>query len=620
MNEKRKSGNRWAFLMCAALLLVFAVTGRLAWLSKSPTFDEPVHLVSARAQTAYSDFRIDPEDPPLWKYFAVAGASGDLPIDQHSELFASVLTQPRDGEFSFQTLYRSPSGRMDVDGLLNSARARMIFLALVLGVLIGWWAWRLAGGLAGRLAAVVAVAAFAFDPNFLAHAPLLKNDAPIALIFLGLAASIGLLGERVTIWRWLACCVLVSAALTTKFSGLIALPIFAIALLARAILPQPWPFLKRILNTRSRRISAAVILFAGCLPIAYLSIWACYGFRFAPAADGSLFDVNLFKTAALQREASIAHGSPPDVPMDQLNQWAGEVRPSLTVRSVQWANDHHVLPQAWLMGFLYTYGTSLQRPTFLCGTLSLRGWWYYFPLAMAFKTPLTTLAAIALAAILSPMLWKMTKRADLWPFVAVAVCPVIYMFVAMRSHLDIGMRHVLPVYPFLFIFLGVSAARAWNRWPRATIICIAVFIAGLATETFSAYPNFIPFFNVAAGGSRGGLRLLSDSNIDWGQELPDLANWQTSHRDRPLYLCYFGFADPGYYGIQFTDMEHSGILDHLDRAGQAHAVFAISAVALQGAYMDAQRSARFAPFRRSQPFDVLGGSIYLFDAPENASP
>ena len=119
----------------------------------------------------------------------------------------------------------------------------------------------------------------------------------------------------------------------------------------------------------------------------------------------------------------------------------------------------------------------------------------------------------------------------------------------MQSHLDIGIRHILPVYPFLFILIGIAAARSINLWPRASIAIVGVFVLGLAVESYAAFPNFIPFFNVAAGGPRGGLNLLGDSNIDWGQELPDLAKWQARNPDCTLYLGYFGFADPKTYGV-----------------------------------------------------------------------
>ena len=287
---------------------------------------------------------------------------------------------------------------------------------------------------------------------------------------------------------------------------------------------------------------AAAMMGTASLVAGYGLIWAAYGFRFAPTPDpNGLFNDTVIDVCRY-RETLVAHGSPERVPMSVLNEWAKDWRPSRTVKTAQWINAHRIFPQAWTEGLLYTYGASLTRPTFLLGQTSISGWWYYFPLAILFKTPLATLGAILLAAIF--FRWWKLKTPDYWRFCA-SICPVFYFAIAVRSHLNLGIRHILPVYPFLFLFIGVAAARSWQRWPRAAGTLISLFVIGLAIETLSAFPDFIPFFNVvAAAGSRGGLDLLSDSNIDWGQDLPALARWQGAHPDRPLYLCYFGSSDP----------------------------------------------------------------------------
>src|ERR1700728_4879287 len=90
---------------------------------------------------------------------------------------------------------------------------------------------------------------------------------------------------------------------------------------------------------------------------------------------------------------------------------------------------------------------------------------------------------------------------------------------------------------------------------------------GLITETAHAYPNYIPFFNIFCGGPRGGIRLLSESNIDWGQDLPRLAKWQSEHRDRPIYLLYWGSGDPQYYGISYVNLPESTAPPDLAKPG-----------------------------------------------------
>jgi hypothetical protein len=608
-------GKVYAVIACAVLLAAFFVISRSATLGKSACFDEPLHFVGAWIQTHYGDFRCNPEDPPLWKYYIAGGTrAGDLKVDRANPLWRGMLQSiPAPAvHFVAQTMYRTP-GNANADKLLDAARIRMLAPAVVLGAAIGWWAWRLRG----PVAAVVAVAAFSLDPNFLAHSPLIKNDVPITLIFFVLMAAIWLVGERATILRLVAIALLVSISLTTKFSGILALPLLAIALFCRVLINAPWPLLHWTLTKRWSRLAAASGIFAGSIILGFAIIWATYGFRFSPVpGSNEFFDFHSPVLECARNEMLLKQNPPPAYPSNrELQQWVNDWKPSLTVRAVRAANKIHLLPQAWLFGFLYTYATSLARRTFLCGRIGVVGWWYYFPAAMLFKTPLATLVGLALALVVWLAMARFhAVRNRAWPICAVLVCPLFYMAVAMRSHLNIGLRHIFPVYPFLFLFLGVIAARAFARRPKLTGAIVGLLFVGLVAETWSAYPNYIPFFNVAFGGSRGGLALLSDSNIDWGQDLPALAQWQRQHEDRQLYLCHFGLPDPRYYGIHYIEMDGSQLSapDETVPSGLPP-VYAISAVALQGPYMTQAQLQTYSRFAKEKPFKVLNGTIYLFD-------
>ena len=603
-----------SLIACVGLVLAFATTSWFAWRDKCATYDEPMHLVAAWIQTHDGDFRCNPEDPPLWKYWAVAGLSRDrLKIDHGNPGWSAMLQDvPMHDPFAKYTLYETPG--TDADGVLAAARARMVLLGALLAAVIAWWAWRLAG----PLAAVVATAAYCLDPNFLANAALVKNDVPITLALLGLTAALWLVGQHATGFRCAAVGLLLGAAITTKFSGLLGIPILALVLLGRVVLPNPWPVLAWTARTRLHRLLAAAAIALAALALSYAFIWACYDFRFrmgnAPNTVSDFQDV-LQLTAKYQGIRD--HHASWDVSIDQIEQWAAQWRPGRFVRTVLWINQHHLLPNAWLVGLLYTYGSTMYRGTFLCGQLSLMGWWYYFPLAFVFKTPLATLMGLALALCVGLATLR-GRFAALWhnPWTAVAagVPPALYLFMALRSNLNLGLRHVLPVYPFLFIFMGVVAAAAAARWPKSAAAAIAAFILGLAVETYCAYPDFLPFFNVAAGGAPGGLHLLTESNLDWGQDLPALRDWQKRHPDPQLLLCYFGSVDPRYYGLRYVNMAGSLAPDDLPFSIHPPAVLAISAVDLQGLNMTADMHDHYQMLLRGrEPIAVLGGSIYLYD-------
>ena len=129
--------------------------------------------------------------------------------------------------------------------------------------------------------------------------------------------------------------------------------------------------------------------------------------------------------------------------------------------------------------------------------------------------------------------------------------------------------------------------------------------SGAGAETFAAYPNFIPFFNVVASNLPGGkLELLSDSNIDWGQDLPLVKKWQEQHPDRIVYLIFSGSADPSYYGIKyFKGKQGTQAPSSKDTAGKK-VVMAISAIELQETNTSDLDRGFYAPFRQSQPLDV----------------
>jgi hypothetical protein len=279
-----------------------------------------------------------------------------------------------------------------------------------------------------------------------------------------------------------------------------------------------------------------------------------------------------------------------------------------------WCNRHELFPQAWIEGFLFLYATSFIRMTWLCGHAAMVGWWYYFPLAMAFKTPLSTLLGLCIAlGFWSWRRWGVFVR-YWWALCCVVVVPVVYMTAAMTMRLNLGLRHVLPVYPYLFILLGVTAACAWRRRPGITAVAAVILLAGLATETCCAYPDFIPFFNIASGGTRNGWRLLGDSNVDWGQELPALAQWINDHPGYQLQLIYFGTADPRYYGIHYVPIE-GGYAPPDQRPGQSNLppVLAMSVTAWQNPFLP--EKGLLQSLQKRKPLAVLGGSMYLFDRP-----
>jgi hypothetical protein len=606
-----------AIIVGSILLIAFAATAWLAVLDKSATVDEPANLVGGWTQIHLHDYRFNCEDPALFSKFVGIGLPDHLfHIDTQSPQWQSLLINADErAPIAIQALYHTPG--LDADSLLRAERLRMVALAVVIGIVIGWWAHRLAG----PVAAVFAIAAFSFDPNFLAHGPLVKNDVLFALAYLLFAASIWRLGERITAIRLAALCLCMGITFMVKSSGFLAMPVLAILLLARSIIPRPWPVRSfAAANIKHRlALSAGIFLFSAIF--VWIFIWGCYSFRFFPQSGSSdQFDLSDNIRYFANHQAFAQSADPFHLSAAAVSDFRQNWQPPAGVRFVIFANAHHLLPQSYLAGMLRMAADSQAQPSFLCGKYSVTGWWYYFPLAMLFKTPAATLIGfLAAFALIAPKLRKISS-AGIWSPLAAIAPPTIYLLVAMSSNVNVGIRHILPIYPFLFIFLGVAAASCWNSAKRAGRLVVTLLTIALAAETAFAFPNFIPFFNLFAGGSRGGLRLLGESNIDWGQDLPALAAWQNRHPHRPLYLLYWGSADPRYYGIHYVNLPQSTAppdqsTPDQTTSGPGRPVYAFSAVVLTNPFVRAALKGLFDSVVHAQPIAILNGSIYLYDAP-----
>ena len=506
-------------------------------------------------------------------------------------------------KWALPALYASAGN--DPDGFIRRARLTMLALGVGLGLLIAAFAWRLAG----PFAALVATSLYCLDPNFIAHAPLVKNDVAFALAFLGLVAAIWSAGEKFSWWKLLSIGVLCGIAATVKYSALLILPIGIVLLLCRAWMRQPWRVLAREFHSKWGRAIAAVgaIFVIGGIACAF--IWAVYTFRFSPTADPSVRlnteeMIDLAQRAEFRRSVSAADPSP-----SQLAQMP--VPPLLRVLSL--TEHHHLLPQSFIYGIFFTYQASLLRNNFLLGQVSIFGHWFYFPLAMLFKTPLAALIAGGMGAMLiaknRPIGFSGT-----WKAICLLLPAAIFLCSAMASNVDIGIRLVLAVYPFAYIAAGVILAHTWKIWPRARRyigVMGSMLLILLIAETLNAFPNYIAYFNPLAGGSMGGLHILGDSNLDWGQDLILLAQWQREHSEKPLYLSYFGSVDPAHYGIHYISLAGS-TTDKIQKPQwpTEPGYMAISATQLQGIWMQQSLWEQFyKQFEKFKPVEVLGGAF-----------
>lgn len=502
------------------------------------TFDEPAHLAAGRAYNATGDFRLHAEN-------------GLFP--QRWAALSATLTETPDPDFtgagwdkgdvwSVARAWLFAPGR-DVESILLPARAMIVLLAIMLLVLV----WRWAAGLWGERASMLTLALSAFCPHLLAHGALVTSDLAATLGFaLALLAWWRLL-HRVTPMRVFAAGAAAGFLALAKFSAVLFAPIALVLLIVRLLRSSDLPVRT---GRRIRRVrGAARAAWLGgaamaALLIAWAGVWAGYDFRYTATADGSpahfaqSWDEVLITTTRTGG-SRMADGSQPE---------AISLQPGIVQHFVGFAREHRLLPEAWLYGLAFTDRFSRHRLAYFAGEYRERGWVAFFPAAFALKTTLPTLVLGTLGLL--AVLRRRPRGRTLYRLSPLLAFAGVYVAFSLTSSLNIGHRHLLPLYPLLYIAAGSALLFTRRRIAVALILTLAVWHA---VETLRVRPHYLTYFNQLAGGPTGGHRYFADSSLDWGQGLPDLKVWLEANRGSDtVFLSYFGSDEPRRYDLNAT--------------------------------------------------------------------
>jgi hypothetical protein len=294
----------------------------------------------------------------------------------------------------------------------------------------------------------------------------------------------------------------VGLTLVTKLSGVLILPIVLVC--AAAELIPVWS------TRRALRLAGAICAGAA---IGYAILWGFYGFRYAARPSG------LVMVPAL---AQFVHMMP-----GKTQTWA-------VVHLAQW----HLLPEAYLYGWTKLPAGVTHVPGFLFGRLYDRGSWMYFPAALLIKSSLTLL----LLTLVAPTLfWRglLPYRREL-VFLGAGI--LVYLGASMTSDLNIGVRHVLPVYPFAAVLAG-TCAWAIAKSSKVAMYAVAALLLFQMVSSLRTYPNYIPYANEAFGGPDKSYRYLADSNVDWAQTLKQVSAYLVAHQITECWIAHSGLSD-----------------------------------------------------------------------------
>jgi len=605
------------------VLLLLAVLGAVQALSvrqESQTWDEAFELASGYSYLKTGEYRISIEHPPLARVIAALPL---LWLDPKVPVEHPSWEQRKEYQFGLEFLHFN---RVDADTLLQAARLPMILLTLCLGLAMALWARRKLGA----AAALFALLLFAFDPNVIANGRYVKNDVAVTLFaFVSCAAWGGFLENRRKS-RLVLAAVTFGLALATKFSAVFLVPVYVLlGLLAWWRWREEFPV---------RRLLLWLAVVMGIAGLVVVAVYAPYARSLAPVSDAARL-----KNPAIRMLEDTVN---PYTKVGETLAWMGR---GLGLRS-------HPLPEGIAV---FAWHSAVGHQAYLLGMRTDHGWWYYFPVAFLVKTPVATLLALAIGLFLAVRLAFAAplkalpgrlRAARFWWFVLV-VPILVYVPLAMASTINCGVRHLLPIFPFLFILLSaarpqspggprgisfsLSRAVVQNGPDKLKLVPQGVqhrpeteaalgaglvrlskhgyvvrgLIAGLLiVESAAIYPHYLAFFNAAAGGPGNGPRYLLDSNLDWGQDAKKLKAYVTEHNIPRVCTCYFGSARLQSYGIfPIGNVPDTKDLEWRERVD---CVAAVSATALYGLYNPVER---FAWLRERKPMAKIGYSIYLYD-------
>jgi Dolichyl-phosphate-mannose-protein mannosyltransferase len=556
-------------LLCAAA--VIALLGILfvellgVNVRTSMSWDEGHHLFDGYTILTHRDFGLNPEVPPLAKMVAA------LPVLPMS-LYVPTL-QRRDSQLEAFTDGRDFLFRNDANALLLRGRLAISLFTVALGLMVFLAGRELFGATAGLLA----LAFLVFDPTLLAHGALVTTDAAITSIVFAAVYSWIRYTNRPSVFRLALAASATGLAFAVKFTGLFLIPVLALIVMLEAWQAHSLRLLIR------RALSLAVVFIAACA-----ILWASYGFRYAARPAGMVQN-----PALAQYLETYSHVANP--------------------HSLQTMAHYRVLPEAYIWGLANTKLTEERDVSYIFGRIHRHGVWYYFPAAIAIKSTLPFLLLMALAIFV----WFRNRELRLtWATLLIPVA--VFLAMAMHSDMNIGVRHILPIYPFLYL-IGASALSVMIGRDRRWIIAAAVLLFFQAVTSLRAFPGYVAYANEAWGGPTKVHKYLGDSNSDWGQQLKTAAKYLRKRGITDCWMSYTasGVADERYYGVPCkplpTIVNLWWIPVPMSVPKTIDGVVLISDDELEGIDQQFGNPSPYAAFKTIKPTAVLDGGLFVYE-------
>ncbi len=570
-----KSANRQPLIFCgvAVLLLVMVLQLVLMARDNSATFDEPFHIYAGYLQWKHGYVLLNP--PLITSFFTLPLLGMNLPEPP-------ITSDLPGGARTYDNLEFQGGKTLVFQNDTNTILFRTRMTAMVFTVVLALLVFAAARDMFGVGAGLIALGLMAFDPTLMGHSALATLDAGNACLMFWAIYSFYRYVKSPTAWRLIATGVIVGLALAAKHSAILLFPTMGVLAIIEVVwrgkLEPAAPSAPAGRHALRLGLALAVIL-----AISMTILWGSYGFRYAP---GELVPFNPPMQTQLDRVPSALEG-----------RLLGEI------------DRLHLLPAPYTYAFANILRQAKSYTSYLMGVAYPHAVWFYFPITLLIKSSLTFLILLVIGAGAVAIGAVRLSRGILY----MGISAVVFLAFAVTGGMNIGVRHILPVYVFLSVPI---AGAAWSLMQRNrgwiyAVVALLVFQAG---SVLHAYPAYISYTNEAFGGPANSYKYVSDSSSEWGQQLNAVRRYVEARGIKNCWFAYFNQAmmDFRSFGIPCTPLL-TAEYQTPDTPPAIDGTVLISATVLSGFETGTGPLNPYVQFQKLKPAAVIDYGVFVYD-------
>jgi len=572
-----KSANRQplVFWGVAVLLLVIVLQLVLMARANSATFDEPFHIYAGYLQWKHGYVLLNP--PLITSFFTLPLLGMNLPEPP-------ITSDLPGGERTYDDLEFQGGKALVFQNDTNAILFRTRMTAMVFTVVLALLVFVAARDMFGVGAGLIALGLMAFDPTLMGHSALATLDAGNACLMFWAIYAFYRYVKSPTAWRLIATGVIVGLALAAKHSAILLFPTMGVLAIIEVVWRGKLDVELAAPPVRAGRHAlrlalALAIIFAISMTI----LWGAYGFRYAP---GDAVPFNPPMKTQLDR-----------VPFALEGRLLGEI------------DGLHLLPAPYTYAFANILRQAKSYTSYLMGVAYPHAVWFYFPITLLIKSSLTFLILLVISAGAVAIGAVRLSRGILY----MGISALVFMAFAVTGGMNIGVRHILPVYVFLSVPI---AGASWSLMQRNrswiyAVVALLVFQAG---SVLHAYPAYISYTNEVFGGPANSYKYVSDSSSEWGQQLNAVRRYVDARGIKNCWFAYFNQAmmDFRSFGIPCTPLL-TAEYQTPDTPPAIDGTVLISATVLSGFETGTGPLNPYGQFQKLKPVAVIDYGVFVYD-------